>query len=106
MTDSGVTESIIEQAALAWLESLGWTIKHGPDIAPEMPRAERGDYGQVLLAQRLRDALGRLNSSLPPAALNEAYRKLTRPEGATLEARNRAVHTEFADGVAVEYRTP
>ena len=33
------TESVVEQAALAWLESLGWTVKHGPEIAPgEMDR--------------------------------------------------------------------
>jgi type I restriction enzyme R subunit len=28
------TESVVEQAALAWLESVGWTIVHGPEIAP------------------------------------------------------------------------
>jgi len=30
----GFTESIVEQTALAWLESLGWSIKHGLEIAP------------------------------------------------------------------------
>ena len=34
MTVIGLSESIVEQAALAWLDSLGWTVKHGPDIAP------------------------------------------------------------------------
>ena len=34
------TESVVEQAALAWLESAGWRIAHGPDIAPDMPAAE------------------------------------------------------------------
>ena len=29
----GFTESTVEDAALAWLESLGWTVRHGPDIA-------------------------------------------------------------------------
>ena len=28
------TESVVEDAALAWLENLGYTIKHGPEIAP------------------------------------------------------------------------
>jgi len=28
------TESVAEQAALAWLESLGWRVTHGLDIAP------------------------------------------------------------------------
>ena len=32
------TESVVEDAALAWLESLGYTIKHGPEIAPREPR--------------------------------------------------------------------
>jgi type I restriction enzyme, R subunit len=27
------TESIVEEAALAWLEELGYTILHGPAIA-------------------------------------------------------------------------
>ncbi len=34
MTDWGVTESVVEDAALAWLESLGWDFKHGADIWP------------------------------------------------------------------------
>jgi hypothetical protein len=27
-------ESVVEDAALAWLESLGYAVKHGPDITP------------------------------------------------------------------------
>lgn len=57
MSDGGMTESIIEQAALAWLASLGWTVKPGPEIAPGELAAERVDYGQVLLTQRLQDTL-------------------------------------------------
>jgi type I restriction enzyme R subunit len=100
------TESVVEDAALAWLESLDWSVLHGPEIAPETPAAERNDYRQVVLAQRLRDALARLNPQLPAEALDDAFRKLTRPEGPTLEARNRALHRLLVDGVTVEYRTP
>jgi type I restriction enzyme, R subunit len=99
-----LTESIIEDAALAWLENLGWQIAHGPDIVPETPAAERLDYGQVVLEQRLRNALTTLNPDLPAEALDDAFRKLTRPEGPTLEARNRAVHRLLVDGITVEYR--
>jgi type I restriction enzyme R subunit len=88
MSDGGMTESIIEQAALAWLERLGWTVIHGPEIAPGALAAERSDYGQVVLMQRLHDALARLNPALPPEALDDAFRKLTRPEGPALEARH------------------
>ena len=100
------TESTVEQAALAWFESVGWSVWHGAEIAPGELAAERSDYGQVVLAQRLRDALGRLNRGLPAVALDDAFRKLTRPEGAELSARNRAVHRLLVDGVTVEYRTP
>ena len=98
------TEAVVEEAALAWLSDLGWQVAHGPDIAPDTPDAERADYGQVVLERRLRDALVLLNSDLPAEALDDAFRRLIRPEGATLEARNRAFHRMLVDGVTVEYR--
>ena len=104
MIYSAIAESVVESATLAWLESVGWKVAHGPDIAPHTPGAERTDYGEVVLAQRLRDALGGLNPNLPSDALEDAFRKLIRPEGATLEARNRAFHRMLVEGVTVEYR--
>jgi type I restriction enzyme R subunit len=98
------SESVIEEAALAWLAGLGWRVARGPEIAPGTPAAERADYTQVVLERRLRDALGRLNPDLPPEALDDAYRRLTRPEGPPLETRNRAFHRLLVDGVNVEYR--
>ena len=77
---------------------------HGPDVAPEAAGAERADYGRVVLEQRLRDALARLNPDLPAEALDDAFRKLTQPEGMILEVRNRAFHRMVVDGVTVEYR--
>ncbi len=99
------TESEVENAALDWLAGCGWSIAHGPDIGPDGPGAERADYGAVVLEGRLRNALARLNPDLPPEALDDAFRKLTRPEGATVEARNRAFHRIVVDGVTVEHRT-
>ena len=101
-----INEAIVEEAALAWLGDLGWQVAHGPDIAPDTPNAERSDYDQVVLERRLRDALAGLNPALPAAALDDAFRKLTRPEGPSLEARNRAFHRMLVEGVTVEYRTP
>ena len=86
------TESVVEEAALTWHEGGGWQIRNGPDIAPDRPTAERRDFGEVVLAQRLRDALARLNPALPAEALEDAFRELTRPEGAHLIQRNRALH--------------
>ncbi len=101
---SNFTESEVEEAALTWLKGLGWTIAHGPNIAPYSDFAERSDYREVALGQRLRLALTRLNPELPPEALDDALGKLTRPEGSTLETRNRALHRMLVEGVNVEHR--
>ncbi len=98
-----ISEADVERVALEWLADLGWGIAHGPDIAPDTLGAERDDYDQVVLERRLRDALAGLNPSLPEDALDDAYRNLTRPEGPTLEARNRSFHRMLVNGVTVEY---
>ena len=56
-----LTEADVESAALDWLATIGWQVGHGPDIAPDTPRAERDNYGQVVLERRLRASLARLN---------------------------------------------
>ena len=55
------TESVVEDAALAWLEGLGYAVLHGPDIAAGRARrrAQRPDYRDVVLEGRLRQALSR-----------------------------------------------
>ncbi len=106
MTNLGVTESVVEQAALTWLENIGWRIAHGPEIGPGELAAERADYGEVVLVQRLRDALGGLNPELSAETLGDAFRRITRPEGSTLEARNRSFHRMLIDGVTVEHKRP
>ena len=98
-----ITESTVEDAALAWLQGIGWTVFPGSDIAPGTAGAERDDYGKAVLERRLRDALVQLNPSLPTDALDDALRRLIRPPGTTLEARNRAFHRMVVDGVTVEH---
>ena len=68
MSDRGVTESVVEQAALAWLESVGWQVLNSAKIAPGKTDSERENYGQVILERRLRDALAWLNPKLPAEA--------------------------------------
>ena len=100
------TESVVEEAALAWLQGLGYAVLHGPDIAAGMPAAERSDptYRDVVLEGRLRQALARLNKELPADAHEDAFRKLTRTDAPSLLERNRAVHRILVEGVTVEYR--
>jgi len=97
-------ESVVEDAALRWLHNLRYAVKSGPDIVPGELYAEREDYVKVILEDRLRQGLTRLNPELPAEAIEDAFRKILRPEGPTLDARNRAIHHWLVDGVTVEYR--
>ena len=96
-----ITESTVEAAALDWLRDLGYRIVHAPEPGPH---GLRETYAEVVLPQVLRDRLAHLNLDLPADALDDAFRKLTTPQGATLEARNRSFHRMLVDGVTVEYR--
>ena len=98
-----LSESVVEEVALDWFRALGYTVIGGPDMAPG-PHALRASYAEVLFPTTLRDALGRLNPDLPEEALGAALQQLTHPQGATVEARNRALHRLLVDGVPVEYR--
>ena len=60
-----IAESDIEEVALDWLSELGYTVLHGPDIAPDTPDAERSTYSEVILKRRLRDAVAHLNPNIP-----------------------------------------
>jgi type I restriction enzyme R subunit len=100
------TESDVEQTALDWLERLGWRAVHGPIIAPDGGDPERSSYDKVVLEDRLRRSLVELNPDLPKEALEDAFRKITRLEGSTVEACNRALHRMLIDGVTVEHKRP
>ena len=58
---SGFAESHVEEAALAWLSELGYATANGLDIGPDGDKPERASYGDVLLVERLRAAIAKLN---------------------------------------------
>lgn len=95
------TESVVEKAALDWLAGLGYGVAQGPEII-ETERS--GDYGRVVLADRLRAALVELNPKAPAAAIEEAFRKLTIPDSPSLIGGNHAMHRLLVEGVPVEYQ--
>ena len=65
--------STVEDATLSWFSELGYGVLHGPDIAPDVAAAERGGFDEVILAERLRDAIDRFNTDIPAEARDEAF---------------------------------
>ncbi|MFM8323964.1 MAG: type I restriction endonuclease, partial [Pirellulaceae bacterium] len=101
-----LNESIVENAALDWFGELGYAVGQGPHIAPGEPAAERNSYGEVVLVERLREAIRRLNPAIPEDAREEALRKVLRVGTPALVQTNRAFHQMLRDGVPVEYPRP
>ena len=101
-----LNESHVEDAALEWFGELGYAVGHGPHLAPGEPAAERDGFGDVVLVERLRAALRRLNGAIPEDAREEALRKVLRVGTPALVQTNRAFHRMLRDGVPVEYPRP
>jgi type I restriction enzyme R subunit len=99
-----INESVVEDAALDWLNGLGYEVLSGLMIAPGEPAAERSDYKQVFLFDRLQTKLEDLNPKIPLEGLQEALRKLRLISHPTLIENNRAFHRLLVEGVDVEFR--
>jgi type I restriction enzyme, R subunit len=99
-------ESAVEGAALEWLSGLGYTTPPSSQFSPGEAGSERSDPGQVVLQDRLKQALSLLNPSLPREALEDAFRHILTIDGPSQEVRNRSFHRMLVDGVTVEYTRP
>ena len=102
------TESELEQATLEWFEELGYSYIGGPEIAPppDGENPERKNYGDVVLEDRLRSAVAKINSQIPNIALDEAVRKVLRVahNSPNLIENNKNFYSFLRDGVEVEYK--
>jgi len=99
-----MTEDQLEQEALDWLRDVGYSHLYGPDIAPDGESPERADYRQVLLKDRLRHAINRLNPVVPLAAREDALRQVLNLDTPVLLSANRHFHNLLVNGVPVEYQ--
>ncbi|QHP90739.1 type I restriction endonuclease subunit R [Burkholderia glumae] len=99
-----MTEDQLEQETLGWLSEVGYRHLFGPDLAPDGVNAERADYRQVLLVERLRSAIARLNPSIPLAAREDAVRQVQDLGVPVQLSANRRFHQMLVGGVPVEYQ--
>jgi type I restriction enzyme R subunit len=99
-----MTEDQLEREALDWLTEAGYTHLYGPDIAPDGPTPERTTFQQVLLSDRLRSAITRLNPDVPSSARDDALRQVLNLDTPVLLSANRRFHNLLVNGVPVEYQ--
>jgi type I restriction enzyme R subunit len=99
-----ITENEIEDIALSYLESLGYSYLLGTVISPDGEHPER-QYNEVVLATRLRDAIDKLNPTIIQDAKDDALKKVLRTDSPNLLINNESFHRYLTDGVDVEVRT-
>jgi type I restriction enzyme, R subunit len=108
--DAGAEGQLVELPALHALcgepgrAGAGWRYLHGPALAPDAPDAERKLWSDVVLRDRLRTAVGRINPHLPPDAVRRVCDlALTSTSPAVIED-HRSFHDLLLAGVPVAYR--
>ena len=99
-----MTEDQLEQETLDWLADVGYRCLFGPDLAPDGANPERADYRHVLLVERLRGAVARLNPGIPPATREDALQQVRDLGIPALLSANRHFHQLLVGGVPVEYQ--
>jgi type I restriction enzyme R subunit len=97
-------ESHLEEATLEWFKELDYEIVFGPDIAPDGEYPEREDYSDVLLRERLKEALSRINPKMPSDGIEDAFRQIIIPQNPSLIINNKAFQKMTTEGVNVSYR--
>ncbi len=102
VTGEMLTENELEALALTWFQDAGWEYRHGPDIASDGETPERADYRQVVLTERLRETLHRLNPRVPEAALDEVLHRVAKLHELSLVQSNWRFHEALVDGMPVE----
>ncbi|MCI3280409.1 type I restriction endonuclease subunit R [Synechococcus sp. PCC 6717] len=100
---SYLSEADIEQLLIEQFQNLGYTYLPNVIASPDGSQPERESYSDVILARRLKEAIARLNPTIPPDARDDAFKKLIATAKPNLIEENRRLHQALVEGVDVEY---
>ncbi len=98
-----ITENEIEEIAFEHLERIGYEFIHAPDISTDGERSER-QYNEVVLTNRLRGAIDRLNPTIPYDSREEALKKVLRTDSPNLLINHESFQKNLTEGIDVEVR--
>lgn len=99
-----LTENAIEEFAIELLEKLSYQYIYSPDIAPDGEKPERNSFEDVLLVDRLREAIGRINPKIPIETREDAIKQIQRLNSTELISNNEAFHRMLTEGITVTYQ--
>jgi type I restriction enzyme R subunit len=99
-----ITEDKIETFAIEVLQSMGWEYVHGLAIAPGAEQAERENFEQIVLVDRLRKSVAVLNPNIPHDAQEQAIQKVLRIYSPELLHNNETFHQLLVEKVKIPYQ--
>lgn len=99
-----MTENEIEQLAIALLEHQGYTYINGVQLAPDAPDSERTSFEEVVLKQRLENAVRRINPTIPLDAQQDAVKQILRIASPDVLSNNETFHRLLTEGIPVTKR--
>ncbi|RZI60271.1 MAG: type I restriction endonuclease subunit R [Pseudomonas sp.] len=99
-----MTEDQLEQETLIWLAEVGYAHLYGPNIAHDGDSPERYNYRQVVLVERLRNAIAKLNPKVPLSAREDALKQVLELGMPVQLSANRQFHRLLVGGVPVQYQ--
>ncbi len=99
-----ITENIIEQSAIELLQLQGWAYANGRELSPEGLFCERENYQQIILTNRLRTAIAKINPHIPPDAQEAAVQKVLRIYSPVLLHNNEEFHRLLVEKVKIPYQ--
>ena len=100
-----INENDLEQNCIDWFKELGWDYYCGYDIAPNSDNPKRSDYKEVVLTDKLKEALFKINPNIPKEKIiDEVIPKLLRFDSPILEVNNRQFHKFINDEILIELR--
>ena len=98
-----ITEEQLELLCINWFVELGYEYKDGHDIAPESNNPERDDFRKVILEDRLKSSLTRINPDIPIETINNASSEILNPNTPGLLQSNREMHKLMTKGLKVTF---
>jgi type I restriction enzyme R subunit len=98
-----ISEDHIEQILIQELTEIGYSYIHGGVISPDGMYVER-TFQEVVLKERLREAIAKFNPSIPYEAQEDALKKVVRADSPELVMNNYTFHRYLTEGVDIEYR--
>lgn len=100
--NANLTENQVELYAIELFKSLDYEHIYAPDIAPESENPLRGNFGEVILRQRLENALFRLNPHLHVEQIEYAIKEIERISAVDVLSSNEEFHKILTQGLNIE----